>query len=142
MRCTALLALCASHQAVLTTAPASPRGALGRILMQTGLVDPVERFQGTFYGVHTRVHLNMRTRVANVALRGAVLGGTVQGSGRLQDMGAEEGGVVLDAAFEKRLRRRFVTIQRAALDRARMTVTVWATVPILGEIEMVLTQRE
>jgi len=142
MRCCTVLALCASQHAVLTTAPAAPRGAFHRALMHAGLVDPVERFQGTFYGVHARVHLNMRTRVANVALRGAVLGGTVQGSGRLEDTRAEAGGVVLDGAFERRLRRRFVTIERAALDRARMTVTVWATVPILGEIELVLTQRE
>ena len=84
----------------------------------------------------------MRTRVATVALRGAVLGGTVQGTGRLADIDAEQGGVVLDQTFEARLRRRFVTIQRAALDRAQMTVTVWARVPILGDVEMVLTQRE
>jgi len=142
MRCCTLLALCASQHAVLTTAPAAPRGAFGRVLMHAGLVDPIERFQGSFYGVHARVHLNMRTRVATVALRGAVLGGTVQGTGRLADVDAEQGGVVLEQTFEARLRRRFVTIQRAALDRAQMTVTVWARVPILGDVEMVLTKRE
>ena len=140
MRCCTLLALCASQQAVPATAP-SPRGALSRALMYSGLVDPIERFAGSFYGVHARVHLNMRTRVATVALRGAVLGGTVQGTGKLADADAEAGGVVLERTFEMRLRRRFVTIQRAALDRARMTVTVWARVPILGEVEMVLSRR-
>ena len=140
MRCCALLALCASQQAVPAAAPA-PRGAIGRVLMHAGLVDPVERFSGTFYGVHARVHLNMRTRVASIALRGAVLGGTVHGTGWLEDSKAEAGGVVLERAFEARLRRRFVTIERAALDRARMTVTVWARVPILGDVELVLSQR-
>ena len=141
MRCCALLALCATQHAVPATAPAAPRGALGRALMHAGLVDPIERFAGSIYGVHARVHLNMRTRVATVALRGAVLGGTVQGTGRLADAGAEAGGVVLERTFVVRLRRRFVTIQRAALDRARMTVTVWARVPILGAVEMVLAHQ-
>ena len=140
MRCCALLALCASQQAVPAAAPA-PRGAIGRVLMYAGIVDPVERFAGTFYGVHARVHLNMRTRVASIALRGAVLGGTVQGTGWLEDTKAEAGGVVLERTFEARLRRRFVTIERAALDRERMTVTVWARVPILGDVELVLSQR-
>lgn len=141
MRSCAVLALCATRQAMPTATPAPRSGALGRVLMYSGLVDPVERFSGTFYGVHARVHLNMRTRVATVALRGAVLGGTVQGTGRLEEMAAEAGGVVLDEHFEARLRRRFVSIRRAALDRARMTVTVWVRVPVLGEVELVLQRR-
>tara|TARA_B100000963_G_C22552280_1_gene637354 strand:- start:175 stop:600 length:426 start_codon:yes stop_codon:yes gene_type:complete len=137
MRCCTILALCASQQAVPAMAP-SPRGALSRALMYSGLVNPIERFDGSLYGVNVRVNLNMRTRVATVTLYGAVLGGTVQGTGKLADADAEAGSVVLERTFETRLRRRFVTIQRAALDRERMTVTVWARVPILGEIEVVL----
>jgi|SaaInlV_125m_DNA_1040241.scaffolds.fasta_scaffold01182_6 hypothetical protein len=142
MRCCALLALCATQHAVPATAPAAPRGALGRALMHAGLVDPVERFAGSIYGVHARVHLNMRTRVATVSLRGAVIGGTVQGTGWLTNPEAEAGGVVLEERFAARLRRRFVRVESAALDRTRRTVTVRAAVPILGVVDIVLTQQE
>ena len=142
MRCGALLALCACHPAVVPANVPAPRGALGRALMHAGLVDPIERFAGSFYGVHACVHLNMRTRVATVSLRGAVLGGTVQGTGWLKDAAAEAGGVVLEERFEARLRRRFVRVESAALDRVRRTVTVRAVVPILGMVDIVLTHQE
>ena len=142
MRCGALLVLCACHQAVVPANAPPPRGALGRALMHAGLVDPVERFAGSFYGVHARVHLNMRTRIATVSLRGAALGGTVQGTGWLKDAEAEEGGVVLEERFEARLRRRFVKIRSAALDRTSMTVTVYAIIPLLGEVALVLRRSE
>ena len=142
MRCGALLALCACHPAVVPANAPAPRGALGRALMYSGLIDPVEHFAGSFYGVHARVHLNMRTRIATVSLQGAVLGGTVQGTGWLKNAEAEAGSVQLDERFEARLRRRFVKIRSAALDRAQMTVTVYAVVPILGEVTLVLRQSE
>lgn len=111
---------------------------MARVLMQAGLVDPVQYFSGSFYGVSARVDLNMRTRVATVSLRGAVLGGTVAGTGWLNDAGAEAGSVVLEKRFEARLRRHFVTIRGAALNRAQETVTVHVVIPILGEVELVL----
>ena len=142
MRCCALLALCATQHAVPATAPAPPRAAFRRVLMHAGLVDTVERFAGSLYGVHASVDLNMRTRIATITLRGAVLGGTVQGTGWLKDPEAEAGGIVLDDRFTARLRRRFVSVESAALDRVRRTVTVRAAVPILGMVDIVLTRQE
>jgi len=132
--CYAILALC--------SAPAAPspttRGVLQRVLMHMVVSDPIEHFSGTFYGVRAEVDLNMRTRVATVALSGAVLGGRVSGTGWLKRAGAESGGVILDAEFERRLRRRFVQIRHAALNREERTVTVYAKVPVIGAIKMVL----
>lgn len=138
MRCYAMLALCASHQA--TPAPAR-RGALTSALMHLGIANSVEYYTGTFYGVTARLELDMRTREARVALRGAVLGGAVEGTGRLNDIEAEAGAVVLDRAFEARLRRRFISIRDASLDRAQKTVTVCVTIPVMGTIELVLVQQ-
>ena len=87
MRCApALLAACcvASQRSVLppTPPPAQRPGVFQRMLVmvQGEAVEPIERYSGTFYGVTARVHLNMRTRIASVALRGVVLGGTVSGA--------------------------------------------------------------
>ena len=113
-------------------------GMLNRMLMQVGLPDPVETFAGSFYGVSAQVELNMRTRVAQVRLSGAPLGGRISGAGWLQDFHAEAGGVVLEPEFQRRLGRRFVRIHSARLDRREHTVTVNARVPVLGVIEMVL----
>ena len=68
----------------------------------------------------------------------APLGGRVSGTGWLQNPEAEAGTVVLEPTFEKRLRRRFVKIYRATLDRKQRTVTVGVKIPVLGEIELVL----
>jgi hypothetical protein len=136
MRCVILaMALVARTQPL----PAPRAGMLGRVLMRAaGLADPVERFEGTFYGVSATVNLNMRTRVAQVRLSGAPLGGRISGAGWLQDFHAEAGGVVLEPEFQRRLGRRFVRIHSARLDRREHTVTVNARVPLLGVIEMVL----
>lgn len=124
------------------TAPPSPARSLGRILMQAvGMAEePAAYFAGSFYGVHADVTLNMNTRVAHVTLSGIPIGGTLEGEGWLQSAGAESGPVVLQGDFSERLARRFVAITRASLDRNAKTVTVWASVPLLGEVEMVLDE--
>ena len=114
-------------------------GVLDRVLMHVGVPSQVEHFEGRFYGVSASVELDMRTRVAMVRLNGAPLGGRVSGTGWLQNPEAESGTVVLEPTFEKRLRRRFVKIYRATLDRKGHTVTVGVKIPVLGEIEIVLT---
>lgn len=114
-------------------------GVLDRVLMHVGVPSQVEHFEGHFYGVSASVELDMRTRVAMVRLNGAPLGGRVSGTGWLQNPEAEAGTVVLEPTFEKRLRRRFVKIYRATLDRKQHTVTVGVKIPVLGEIELVLT---
>ena len=133
--CYAIFALCSTP-----AAPArSTRSVLERVLMYVTPTDPIEHFSGTFYGVRTEVDLNMRTRIATVSLSGSVLGGSISGTGWLKKADAESGGVVLDATFERRLRRRFVEIRHAALNRKERTVTVYAKVPVIGTIKMVLT---
>ncbi len=117
----------------------SRRGLLNQVLMHVGAVDSVEHFEGSFYGVSAKVELNMRTRIAMVHLNGVALGGRVSGTGWLKQAGATTGAVVLERSFEKRLRRRFVTISSAHLNSALHTVTVSATVPVLGTISLVLT---
>lgn len=120
---------------------APPRmGMLNKVLMQAGVVDPVENFAGRFYGVSAQVALNMRTRVAQVHLQGAPLGGRVSGEGWLADSGAEAGTVVLEKEFARRLRRRLVSIHSARLDRHARTVTVNVKIPVLGIVELVLAQ--
>ena len=113
--------------------------AMGRVLMQMGIPDPVETFEGSFYGVSASVELNMRTRVAQVRLNGVPLGGRISGTGWLQNPESESGTVVLEPSFEARLARRYVSIYSAQLDRKGHTVTVNVKVPILGMVSLVLT---
>ena len=103
-----------------------------------GAEDAVWHFEGRFYGVAARAELDMRTRIARIALRGVPLGGRIEGSGSLTDPTAEAGVVVLDPAFEAALARRFVSIDRASLDRVQQTVSVRVRIPILGEVALVL----
>lgn len=114
------------------------RSLLNNVLMHAGVMDKVEHFEGSFYGVNAKVELNMRTRVAMVHLSGAAIGGRVSGTGWLKQAGTTTGAVVLERSFEKRLRRRFITISKAHLDSRLHTVTVSATVPVLGTIDLVL----
>lgn len=113
-------------------------GMLNRMLMQAGLPDPIEHFEGRFYGVSAKVALNMRTRVAQVSLSGVPLGGRISGTGWLSDSEAEGGTVVLAPEFERRLGRRMVSVYRARLDRAKHTVTVGVQIPVLGKMDLVL----
>ena len=120
-------------------APGPRPGVLARVLMEVGVPAPMKHFEGAFYGVTVEVDLNMRTRVAKVELNGAPLGGRISGTGWLENPEAESGTVVLEAGFAKRLRRRFVGIHSAHLDRARNRMTVNVKVPILGAVELVLS---
>ena len=104
-----------------------------------GIPDPVETFEGSFYGVRAAVELNMRTRVAKVHLNGVPLGGRVSGTGWLQNAESESGTVVLEPSFEARLARRHVSIYSARLDRKGHTVTVHVKIPILGTLSLVLS---
>lgn len=113
-------------------------GFLERVLMHTGVPAPIETYKGSFYGVTARVELNMRTRVAQIHLSGAPLGGRISGTGRLSNPNHESGTVVLEPAFEKRLRRRFVTIYGASLDRKMHTVTVHVKLPVVGTLKLTL----
>lgn len=125
------------------SAPAAPspttRNILERVRMRMTPTHHTEHFSGTFYGVRAEVDLNMRTRVATIALKGAVLGGTVRGTGWLKEEGAESGGVVLDDELARRLRRRFVEIGHASFNRADRTVTVHVKLPVIGAVKIVLT---
>ena len=114
-------------------------GMLNRMLMQVGIPEPIEHFEGSFYGVSAKVALNMRTRIAEVQLNGVPLGGRISGTGWLQEAESEAGAVVLEAEFERRLRRRMVAIYSARLDRQKHTVTVGVKIPVLGTMDLVLT---
>ena len=105
-----------------------------------GVRDTIELYEGSFYGVSASVALNMNTRVAHVSLRGYPVAGTVEGEGWLKDPDKERGEVVLEPTFAARLARRLVHINWASLDRAAHTVTVAASVPILGVCELVLNR--
>jgi len=114
------------------------RSASAAIMRALGVADTVERFEGSFYGVSAAVALNLNTRVAHVWLQGYPIAGTVEGEGWLKEPDKERGAVVLEPTFEARLARRFVSIQWASLDREKHTVTVHASVPVIGSVEMVL----
>ncbi len=113
-------------------------GVLNRVLMQMGLPEHVETFEGRFYGVSAAVELNMRTRVAHVRLNGVPLGGRISGTGWLKDPESESGTVILEPGFEARLARRYVSIYSAHFCRKHHTVTVNVKVPILGIVSLVL----
>jgi hypothetical protein len=113
-------------------------GMLNRVLMQIGVPDPVETFEGSFYGVSAAVELNMRTRVALVRLNGVPIGGRISGTGWLKDTESESGTVVLEPSFEARLARRYVSIHSAHLCRKHHTVTVNVKIPVLGIMSLVL----
>ena len=87
-------------------------------------------FVGSMYGVSARVEIDMNTRVAQVRLNGMPVGGFVEGRGWFASRTAEEGPVELEDSFAAALRRRRISIVRAALDRARNTITVVTKVPI------------
>lgn len=114
------------------------RTVASTLMKAVGVADTIEHFSGTFYGVSADVALNMNTRVAHVTLRGYPIAGTVEGDGWLKEPDKERGEVVLEPTFAARLARRFVVIQWASLDRAKHVVTVYVSVPILGERALVL----
>ena len=94
----------------------------------------VQHYRGGLYVVTATVALHPKTRLAEISLSGIVLGGTLTGTGTLDHPDDEAGGVVLDEQLQESLSRRFISIQRAELNRTDNTVTVEATVPLLGKI--------
>lgn len=114
--------------------PPSLRSALAHVTM----CSHVQNYTGGVFGVYADVSLNMRTRVARVKMRGVPIGGSVEGTGWLASPDVEVGGVVLEPEFEAKLRRRGIKIIHAALSRSENTVTVTATVPVLGSQRIVL----
>jgi len=99
-------------------------------------------FVGSLYGVSARVEIDVRTRVAQVRLRGVPVAGTVEGKGWFSSPTAEEGPVELDPDFAAALRRRRISIVRAALDRKRDIITVVTRVPIIGEATLRLHPQD
>lgn len=95
-------------------------------------------FVGSMYGVSARVEIDMNTRVAKVRLNGLPVGGLVEGRGWFESRTAEEGPVQLEESFAAALRRRRISIVRAALDRSGNTITVVTKVPIIGEATLTL----
>jgi len=99
-------------------------------------------FVGSLYGVSARVEIDVRTRVAQVRLRGVPVAGTVEGRGWFSSPTAEEGPVELDPNFAAALRRRRISIVRAALDRDQDVITVVTRVPIIGEATLRLLPQD
>ena len=98
----------------------------------------IERFEGRLYGVCVEIELNTQSSIATVFISDVPLGGRLCGTGWLKETGRDAGAVVLEAEFEKRLRRRFVTIRSAVLDRIHHTISVQAVLPALGAVELTL----
>ena len=99
-------------------------------------------FVGSLYGVSARVEIDVRTRVAHVRLRGVPVAGTVEGKGWFSSPTAEQGPVELDADFAAALRRRRISIVRAALDRDLDLITVVTRVPFIGEATLTLHPQD
>lgn len=91
-----------------------------------------QHFRGSLYGVTATVALHMKSRQAEVELRGLPIGGSLVGVGWLKDLDSEAGEVDLEEKFAAKLAWRMVSIQSAALDREANTVTVTVTLPLLG----------
>lgn len=110
--------------------------------VQMALTDDVCRmrtFQGSLYGVTATVEMDMYSRKADVNLSGLVLGGALSGSGWLANSGTEGGTVVLNDELAAQLAWRRVSIVSASLDRESDSLTICATVPIVGFQKIVLT---
>jgi hypothetical protein len=99
----------------------------------------IRTFQGSLYGVTATVELDLYSRKANVQLSGVVLGGGLSGTGWLESADGDKGTVVLDDNLATALAWRRVTIVSASLDRETDSVTICATIPILGFQKIVLS---
>lgn len=149
MRC-CVLTLLATAQALQTCGGARPFAARvgdslrALVTMQldaaSGAADPTQHFRGSLYGVTATVALHMRTRRAEVELRGVPIGGALSGVGWLKDLDGDAGEVELDEAFAAKLAWRLVRIRSAALDRAADTVTVTIGLPVFGDQALTLAR--
>lgn len=96
-------------------------------------------FQGSLYGVTATAELDLYSRKARVQLSGLVLGGGLSGTGWLESStDSDRGTVVLDDELAAALAWRRVKIVSASLDRETDTVTICATIPVLGFQKIVL----
>jgi hypothetical protein len=95
-------------------------------------------FQGSLYGVTATVELDLYSRKAEVQLSGLVLGGGLSGIGWLESGDSDTGTVVLNDELAAALAWRRVKIVSASLDRESDSVTICATIPILGFQKIVL----
>ena len=95
-------------------------------------------YKGGLYGVRVSVELNTRTRMANVALSGYVLGGArLSGLAWLAyDNGLynenKPGAVVLDDEFSAVLSKLMVSIKHVAFNENDGVATVAVMLPVLG----------
>ncbi len=111
--------------------------AMGGLVAAVGCADK-RTFVGSLYGVSARVNIDMISRIADVELSGVPVGGRVAGRGWFASKTAEAGPVELEEAFFNALRRRRISIVRAALDRQKNTITVVTNVPVLGSATLIL----
>ena len=111
--------------------------AMSGIVAAVGCADR-RSFVGSLYGVNARVNIDMVSRVADVELNGVPVGGRVAGKGWFKSKTAEAGPVELEESFFNALRRRRISIVRAALDRQANTITVVTNVPVLGSATLIL----
>ena len=94
----------------------------------------VLRYVGGVFGVRADVHLNLSNRVATVRLRGAPLGGRVQGNAHFD----ADGGLVLSDGLSSALRRRAVRVEHAGVDADMRMCWVTAQLPIVGAVNITL----
>ena len=110
------------------------------LMLQPAECEP-RRYRGGMYGVSAAVALDLQKQTAHVQLWGIPIGGRVEGVGRLASDDPDAGAVELEQEFAATLARRLVRVVHARLDRATDTLTVVASVPLLGEQTLVL-ERE
>tara|TARA_B110001454_G_scaffold213296_2_gene231231 strand:- start:993 stop:1472 length:480 start_codon:yes stop_codon:yes gene_type:complete len=123
-----------------TCTPAWGLPSIRSLVMQQPDECEPRRYRGGMYGVTAMVTVDLQKQKAHVQLWGLPIGGRVEGSGWLASNQAA-GAVELEEEFAAALARRFVSIGNARLDRAADTLTVVASLPLLGEQTLVL-QRE
>lgn len=136
----AAFAVCLQIQTVALPNCSRAPTFLDRIRMAV-LADDVCRtrtFQGSLYGVTATVELDLYSRKAEVQLSGIVLGGGLSGVGWLESGDSDTGTVVLDDELAAALAWRRVKIVSASLNRESDSVTICATIPILGFQKIVL----
>ena len=107
-------------------------------MAKMGATNNVQQYSGRFYGVGADIVLNTRTRIVMVTLSGVPLQGTVSGKGWLANDFSESGKVFLESSFEAFLKRRFVSVHGASLDRSAHTATVHAKIPVVGVLTLTL----
>jgi len=114
---------------------------LCHVFAQSGVEQLVKDYEGRFYGVRVQVELRVQSMVAMVHLTGIPVGGRVSGTGWLKHHARDKGVVVLEAGFEKRLRKRRVVIHGAALAKDGHALAVFVQLPLVGNVSLVLALK-